>query len=257
RLAARGAARIGAGAVTLLSPASALAVNAMHLTAIMLRRVEDETELQAFMEQRRPSAFVLGPGFGVGSRACRFAERVLSGSAAAQSAHLVLDADGITAFADDPAPLFEAADKSASTLVLTPHEGEFARLFPDLAGEKAVSKLESARNAAARAHAVVVLKGADTVIAAPDGRTAINANATPDLATAGSGDVLAGMIAGLMGQGMLGFEAACAAVYLHADAGRAVGPGLIAEDLPEALMPVLRDMGAARPFEPERDAASR
>lgn len=234
RLAARAAARIGAGAVTVLSPAAALAVNAMHLTSIMLARVEEEAELEEFLQRRRPSALVLGPGFGVGEKARLFAETV-----ARAAVHLVLDADALTAFAEEPGRLFAAAEANPARLVLTPHAAEFARLFPDLAGDEALSKLERARRAAMRAHAIVVLKGPDTVIAAPDGRAVINANATPYLATAGSGDVLAGMIAGLMGQGMPAFEAACAAVQLHAEAGRAVGPGLIAEDLPERLPQVL------------------
>ncbi|MCT7375484.1 NAD(P)H-hydrate dehydratase [Chelativorans salis] len=239
RLAARGAARIGAGAVTVLSPAAALAVNAMHLTAIMLHRVEEEAELAAFIERRHPAAFVIGPGFGVGATARLFTEIVLHPASGTAAAHLVLDADAVTAFAEVPDRLFAAAGVSRATLVLTPHEGEFARLFPDLAEDALLSKLERARQAAVRAHAVLVLKGADTVIAAPDGRAAINTDATPYLATAGSGDVLAGMIAGLLGQGMPGFEAACAAVHLHAEAGRRVGPGLIAEDLPERLPEVL------------------
>lgn len=240
RMAARGAARIGAGAVTLLSPSAALAVNAMHLTAVMLRRVEDEGDLSTFLHERGPAAFVLGPGFGVNEKARAFTERALRFDVAGvEGAHIVLDADGITAFSEEPERLFEAAISSAATLVLTPHMGEFARLFPDLAGDKDLSKLEAARRAAARAHAIIVLKGGDTVVAAPDRRAAINTNATPYLATAGSGDVLAGMIAGLLGQDMPGFQAACAAVYLHAEAGNAIGPGLIAEDLPEHLPQVL------------------
>lgn len=237
RLAARGAARIGAGAVTLLSPGTALAVNAMHLTSIMLRRVEDAAEFAAFRHERSAGAYVLGPGFGVDERARVFTEEVLAPDTAA---HLVLDADGITAFADVPERLFAAAAESRGTLVLTPHMGEFARLFPDLAADDTSSKLAKARQAAARSSAIIVLKGADTVIATPDGEAAINTNATPYLATAGSGDVLSGMIAGLMAGGMPGFSAACAAVFLHCEAGKAVGPGLIAEDLPEALPPVLR-----------------
>jgi hydroxyethylthiazole kinase-like uncharacterized protein yjeF len=234
--------------VTVLSPGNALAVNAMHLTAIMLRKVDGDADLSAFLADRHPSAFVLGPGFGVGGRARGFALAVLGGGATPQDEKaaaeaLVLDADGITSFRDEPNRLFEAAGRAgAPMLALTPHEGEFARLFPDLAADRELSKLEKARQAAARSHGVVVYKGPDTVIASPDGRAAINANGAPWLATAGSGDVLAGIVAGLSAQGMPAFEAACAAVWMHAEAGSRFGPGLIAEDLPAALSPVLREL---------------
>lgn len=240
RLSALAAARSGAGAVTVLSPGNALAVNAMHLTSIMLRKADDRTDVEAFLADRRPSAFVLGPGFGVGDRTREFALAVLAARAGVEG--LVLDADGITSFRDRPEDLFAAAADAAPALVLTPHDGEFARLFPDLAADDDLSKLERARQAAARAHGVVVAKGADTVIAAPDGRAAINDNGAPWLATAGSGDVLAGIIAGLLAQGMPAFEAACAAVWMHGEAGSRFGPGLIAEDLPQALVPVLREL---------------
>lgn len=241
RLSALGAARAGAGAVTVLSPPDALLVNAAHLTAIMLRRCENIEALGEFIRDRKPSSFVLGPGFGVGERLQEFALAVLE--TAGEDATLVLDADGITSFRDAPASLFIAAGaRGASALVLTPHEGEFGRLFSGLAADETLSKLDKARKAAARAHGVIVYKGPDTVIAAPDGRAAINANGTPWLATAGSGDVLAGIIAGLAAQGMPPFEAACAAVWIHAEAANAFGPGLIAEDLPGALVPVLREL---------------
>jgi hydroxyethylthiazole kinase-like uncharacterized protein yjeF len=237
RLAAMAAARIGAGAVTVLSPAAAMLVNASHLTAIMLAKVDDTGDLAAFIERRKPDAFVLGPGFGVGEKTRELALAVLENR---DCGALVLDADGITSFRDAPASLFIMAGSGhAPPLVLTPHEGEFARLFPGLAEDAALSKLDKARRAADRAHAVVIYKGPDTVIAAPDGRAAINANGTPYLATAGSGDVLSGMTAGLLAQGMPAFEAACAAVWMHADAGSRFGPGLIAEDLPGLLPAVL------------------
>lgn len=249
RLSALAAARAGAGAVTVLAPGSALAVNAMHLTSIMLRKTEDVAELAAVLGEGRSTAFVLGPGFGVGEKARDFALAVLAaggrlGEPGARG--LVLDADGITAFREGPQWLFEAAARpEAPALVLTPHDGEFARLFPDIAGGEELSKLGKARVAAERANAVVIYKGADTVIAAPDGRAAINANGSPWLATAGSGDVLAGIVAGLVAQHMPAFEAACAGVWLHAEAGRRFGPGLIAEDMPTALLPVLAELHKA------------
>ena len=241
RLAAQAAARAGAGAVTVLSSPEALPVNAAHLTAIMVAKVEGVGDVERFVTTRKVRAAVLGPGFGVGETARAYVLALLAGHGE-ELAGLVLDADGITAFRETPEELFAAAHASGTALVLTPHEGEFARLFPDLAGDETLSKLERALRAAERAHAVVVLKGADTVVAAPDGRAAINANATPWLATAGSGDVLAGIIAGLLAQGMPAWEAACAAVWIHADAGSRFGPGLIADDLPGLLPAALRDL---------------
>jgi hydroxyethylthiazole kinase-like uncharacterized protein yjeF len=240
RLAAMAAARIGAGAVTVLSPPAAMLVNASQLTAIMLAKVENVADLAEFMERRKPNAFALGPGFGVGERLRELALAVLESGACGG---LVLDADGITSFRDAPASLFIAAGSGhAPPLVLTPHEGEFARLFPGLAADSTLSKLDRARRAAERAHSVVVYKGPDTVIAAPDGYAAINANGSPYLATAGSGDVLAGVIAGLLAQGMPAFESACAAVWMHAEAGSRFGAGLIAEDLPGLLPEVLAEV---------------
>jgi len=239
RMAAMAAARIGAGAVTLLSPASALAVNAVHLTSIMLRRVEDDKELATFLSERELASVVLGPGFGLGDKVRSFADLALRfTSKSDRQLKVVLDADALTGFAGDPQPLFEAAKANRGGAVLTPHEGEFARIFPDIAKATELSKVERARQAAERSGGVIVLKGADTVIAHPDGQATINSNGTPYLATAGSGDVLAGMIAGLMAQGMPPFEAACAAVHLHAETARSLGPGLIAEDLP-ARLPVI------------------
>jgi len=242
RLSAMGAARAGAGAVTMLSPASALQVNAAHLTSTILHRVDTLEEAEAFLRDRKPAALVIGPGLGTASQAAGFAVALI-GKSAGLVRHIVFDADALTVFSRNPDALFEAArPKGAPQLVLTPHEGEFRRLFPDLADDARLSKVEKARAAARRANAIMIFKGPDTVIAAPDGRAAINANGTPLLATAGSGDVLAGICAGLLGQGMPAFEAACAAVWLHAEAARRFGPGLIAEDLPDAMLPVLREL---------------
>lgn len=249
RLSALAAARSGAGAVTVLSPANAMMVNAGHLTSIMLRKIDEVDGLHDFIEDRHPSAFVLGPGFGVGEKARELALAVLGdGKGRPQGVEaLVLDADGITSFHDAPASLFiTTGARDAAALVLTPHEGEFARLFSGLAADQSLSKPDKARKAAARSHGVIVYKGPDTVIAAPDGRAAINANGVPWLATAGSGDVLAGLIAGLIAQGMPPFEAACAAVWVHAEAGARFGPGLIAEDLPLLVASVLGSLQGNR-----------
>ncbi|GGD88760.1 bifunctional NAD(P)H-hydrate repair enzyme [Aureimonas endophytica] len=236
RMAATAALRIGAGLVTVFSPPSALLANAAHLTAIMLQRCEDEAELAERLEDTRLNAFAIGPGFGIGEKAARFVAALL-----AADRSVVIDADAISSFRDAPQALFEAIGRSGGAGVLTPHGGEFARLFPDLA-EGSGSKLDRAREAAARSGAVVVLKGADTVIAAPNGRAAINATGTPYLATAGSGDVLSGMILGWLSQKVPPFEAACAAVWMHGMAARLHGPGLIAEDLPAMLPQVLASL---------------
>jgi hydroxyethylthiazole kinase-like uncharacterized protein yjeF len=255
RLSALAAARSGAGAVTVLSPANAMQVNAAHLTSIMLREAGSLEEVQEFLTARRPEALVFGPGLGprpkVGDFALQLIKALAEGARgeanASHASAIVLDADAITSLAHQPQALFEAARQpNAPALVITPHDGEFGRLFPDIAGDKSLSKLAKGRAAAARANAVIVYKGADTVIAAPDGKAAINSNGAPWLATAGSGDVLSGIVAGLLAQGMPPFEGTCAAVWLHAEAGSRFGPGLIAEDLPLALVPVLRELFDAR-----------
>lgn len=237
RLAARGALRAGAGLVTIASPREALAVNAAANLAVMVRPVDGAGELADFLADRRINVFAIGPGAGVGEATCELVLTALSGQRS-----VVLDADAITSFASQPQRLAEALQRRPEqATILTPHEGEFSRYFGALrADTKAGSKLERARLAAQLIGAVVVLKGADTVVAAPDGRAAIAANAPPYLATAGAGDVLTGMAAGLLAQGMSAFEAAAAAVWLHGEAARAFGPGLIAEDLPEALPRVYR-----------------
>jgi ADP-dependent NAD(P)H-hydrate dehydratase / NAD(P)H-hydrate epimerase len=237
RLSARGALRAGAGLVTLVSPRDALAVNASALMAIMVRSADTAIEFAEILGDKRFNVCVIGPGAGIGERTRDFVLTALSAKRA-----VVLDADALTSFADSPDRLFEAI-KHAQDLqvVLTPHEGEFPRLFSDISNKHSLrSKLERVRDAAARAGAVVLLKGPDTVVASPDGRATIAANAPPWLATAGAGDVLSGMIAGLLAQGVPAFEAASIGVWMHGEAAREAGPGLIAEDLPETLPAVTR-----------------
>lgn len=219
RLAATAALRIGAGAVTLAGPREALLVHAAHVTAVMLA----EADAQGFgrmLAGGRIRAACVGPGAGPQARC-------VAGAALQSGVPLVLDADALTAFAGELDHLARLVRRHPRPVVLTPHDGEFARLLPGAAG----SRLARARAAAALTGAVVVLKGADGVIAAPDGRAAINANAPAWLATAGSGDVLAGFVTGLLAQGMDGFAAAAAACWVHGDVGGRLGAGLIAEDL--------------------------
>ena len=237
RLAARGALRAGAGLVTLASPRDALAINAGALTAVMVRPVDTAIEFGELLGDKRYGTCIIGPGAGVGERTCDLVHTALSAQR-----HLVLDADALTSFAARPELLFESIKSSGDkAVVLTPHEGEFPRLFSDLSNKfPGRSKLERVRAAAERCGAVVLLKGPDTTIAAPDGRATIAANAPPWLATAGAGDVLSGIIAGLLAQGVPAFEAASIGVWMHGEAAREAGPGLIAEDLTETLPAVHR-----------------
>ena len=229
RMSAMAGLKAGAGLVTIASPPDALSINAGLLTAIMLHPVDDEAALRTWLADQRLSTFILGPGFGAGERARQFC-------LALADRHLVLDADGITSFRDNPQRLFDAFAEGPTRLVLTPHEGEFTRLFGELPG----SKLERARGAARRSGAIVIYKGSDTVISVPDGRAAINGNAPPGLGTAGAGDVLAGIVGGFLAQGMAGFDAAAAAVWVHGEAGSRFGrAGLISEDLPGLIPDVL------------------
>jgi hydroxyethylthiazole kinase-like uncharacterized protein yjeF len=257
RLAARGALRGGAGLVTIASPRNALAANAAHLTAIMLAPCDGAAELTGLLQDRRFNALVLGPGGGVGEdmRACVQAALATGEPSRA----IVLDADALTSFEGAAQTLCAAVRACAGPVVLTPHEGEFARLFkmsarfPDSVSQAvesvseglgSASKLARARAAAQFSGAIVLLKGADTVVAAPDGRASIACDLPPWLATAGSGDVLAGLIAACLARGAPAFEAASAAVWLHGAAARAFGPGLIAEDLPERMPQVFAELYA-------------
>jgi len=232
RLAARAALRAGAGLVTISAPEAGLAEHAAHLNAIMLEPLRRGDGVARALSDPRRNACVIGPGFGVGADTQDAVLQALEGQAA-----VVLDADALTSFEDQPGTLFAAIAERSSAVVMTPHDGEFARLFPDLMDIS--SKLERARAAADTSHAVVVLKGADTVVAEPDGYAAINATAPPWLATAGSGDVLAGIVCGCLAQGVPAWHAACAAVWLHGECANRFGPGLISEDLPHMLPAVL------------------
>ncbi len=236
RLAAEAARRAGAGIVTLLCTPETAAIYRAALTGTLVGVVQDSGAFAATVGEARVGAVLLGPGNGVTP-----ATRERSLLALATGRPVVLDADALTVFAGDSGALFDAV---AGPCLLTPHQGEFDRLFGD--GGPG-GKLDRAKDAAARAGAVVLLKGADTVIAAPDGRVTINDNAPPTLATAGSGDVLAGIAVGLMAQGMDPFDAGCCAAWLHGATAANFGPGLIAEDLAGGLPAVLRGLAAMRP----------
>ena len=216
--------RAGAGLLTVAASDDTIPALASHLTAIMMRAVNNEEELSNWISDPRLTAFILGPGFGIGEKARAFV-KLLS------TRKLVLDADGISSFATNPNELFSLLAQGDQGFIMTPHEGEFGRLFPDLVKDSGLSKVEKAVLAAQRSSGIVVYKGADTVIAAPDGHALINTNAPPTLATAGSGDVLAGIVGGLLAQGMPAFEAAAAGVWFHGCAGIKAGPSLTAEDL--------------------------
>ncbi|WP_170399883.1 NAD(P)H-hydrate dehydratase [Ruegeria arenilitoris] len=245
RLAARGALRVGAGLVTLAVPPVAQMEVAAQVTAIMLQRIEGADGVTDVLKDERLNTLCLGPGLGI-ERALELVPAALKAERAT-----VLDADALTAFADDPAALFSQLHENC---VLTPHGGEFSRLFPDIAEKLAAvptkgpaySKVDATREAAKRAGCVVLFKGPDTVIAAPNGQCSINAamyeRAAPWLATAGSGDVLAGFITGLLARGFSPMQAAETAAWLHVECARAFGPGLIAEDLPEQLPKVFKEL---------------
>jgi hydroxyethylthiazole kinase-like uncharacterized protein yjeF len=235
RLTAQACARIGAGLVTVAAPASVWPIYAAALTSVMVHPMRESGALDDILADARINAVVVGPGAGVSDTTQRHALQALATRRA-----VVLDADAISVFGSDPQSMFNAIQ---GPCVLTPHEGEFNRIF-----SAAGNKLQRARHAAGQSGAVVVLKGADTVIAAADGRAIINSNAPPQLATGGTGDVLAGLIAGLLAQGMDAFLAAAAAVWVHGEAARLFGPGLVSEDLQHKVPRVLRRLQALRPF---------
>jgi NAD(P)H-hydrate epimerase len=241
RMAARAAARVGAGLTTVAVPEAALPVYATALTSVMVSPVSRPEDLGDLLADSRYSGLLIGPGAGIGPET---RARVLAMLKAGRAS--VLDADALTSFKDDPQVLFTAIRaKGSVSCVLTPHEGEFKRLFQGVIDTHS-DKLTRARAAARVSGAIVVLKGSDTVVAAPDGRAIVNANAPPTLATAGAGDVLSGIVLGLLAQGMQPFLAAAAAVWLHGAAAARFGPGLLAEDLPERLPAVLRRLAARR-----------
>jgi ADP-dependent NAD(P)H-hydrate dehydratase / NAD(P)H-hydrate epimerase len=233
RLACLAAARAGAGLTTVAVSSAAFPIYAATLLSVMVHPLASEQGFEHLLTDTRFTAFLIGPGAGVSDETCN---RVLAMLGTGRPT--VLDADAITAFQRDPDALFRAI---AGPCVLTPHEGEFQRLF-DPSGDR----LARTREAAQRSGAVVVLKGADTVIAAPDGRAVINRNAPPTLATAGSGDVLSGILLGLLAQGMAPFLAAAAGVWIHGAAANVFGPGLLAEDLPDLLPGVMAKLSTAR-----------
>ena len=234
RLAARAAARAGAGLTTVAVPQVAFPIYAASLTSIMVHPFADNEDLRKFVTEQVFSAFLIGPGAGVGERTRANVLALL-----AANRPTLLDADALTSFAGHRLELFAAL---RADCVLTPHEAEFARLFAPHD-----DKVDRALAAAAACSAIIVLKGRETVIAAPDGRVIVNRDAPPTLATAGSGDVLSGIICGLLAQGMPPFLAAAAGVWMHGAAAAAFGPGLIADDLPDLLPGVLRALGVQTP----------
>ena len=233
RLAARACARMGAGLTTIVVEPQALDVYAKQLESIMVRTIVDSEDARTILADERISAVLIGPGLGVGDRTRNLVEAVLNASKPT-----VLDADALTSFADDPSKLFE---RLSPQCVLTPHEGEFARLFSTTG-----SRLERASTAARKSGAIIVLKGSETLIAHPNGIVVENPPATPHLATAGSGDVLAGLIVSLLAQGMAPLDAATAGVWVHSEIGRRLGIGLIADDMPAEVPAVRRTLESHR-----------
>ena len=230
RLAGHAAYRVGVGMVSIASPPSAVPIYAGGLAEFIVLAVANEEEFSLLLEDRRKNAVLVGPGCGVNRRTRNMALAALRARKA-----VILDADALSVFQDNPNELFKHLEGRQT--VLTPHDGEFARIF-DASGDK----LSRVRAASKLSRSVLLLKGPDTVIAAPDGRAVINDNAPPTLATAGTGDVLAGIVLGLIAQGLDAFDSACCGVWLHGEAARIFGPGLIASDLPDLLPRVLNQI---------------
>ena len=228
RLLAGAALRSGSGLVTIASPTDAIPINAAHLTSVMLLKADNPKDVKHILKDKRFNCVALGPGMPPDKQTIAMVKQVLE-----LQRKTVLDAGALTAFAEKPETFFKHLEKNPSDTFLTPHAGEFARLFPN--ETTLTSKIERAVSAAERSGAIVVLKGPDTIVACPTGQVSVSDNAPPWLATAGSGDVLAGIIAGLASQGIPGFEAACAGVWLHGDAANRLGPGMISSDLDQGL----------------------
>lgn len=233
RLGARAALRVGAGLVSVATSKAAFYINAAQLTSIMVSAYEGAGGLAEILSDKRRNAVLIGPGAGATAETRENVEAVLSSEAT-----VVIDAEGLTAFADNPQELFALIQQRSSPTILTPHKGEFDAIFPELGN--AESKLEQAKRAAEISGAVVVFKGPDTVVSAPDGLSAVTEGSPPWLATAGTGDVLAGLIVGLCAQGMSPLDAAVAGVWIHSDIARSVGPGMIAEDMAPMLPALLQ-----------------
>ncbi|MTI16699.1 NAD(P)H-hydrate dehydratase [Rhodobacteraceae bacterium RKSG542] len=237
RLAAYAGQRVGLGLVTVAAEEQAALIHAAHFSSIMVAECNQSETLEALLSDPRYSSVVIGPAAGIGEKTRHNVSLCLS-----LAKSVLLDADALTSFEDSAPELFELIDQSKAQVIMTPHGGEFHRIFPDLSIDDNLSKVEKAREAAIRSGAVVVLKGADTVIASPKGHALINYNGTPWLATAGSGDVLAGICGGLLGQGMDAFEAAACAVWSHARAAEMSGICLTAEDLIAKLPFVINEI---------------
>ena len=243
RLAAAAALRAGAGLVTLASPRDAMAINAGALTSVMLREADDAAALAELLTDARKNVVAMGPGLGVSAETREKVESALKGGSSSRA--FVLDADALTSFSDEPERLWQAIKAAPGPVVLTPHAGEFARLFDPKGRSPSgapLSKLDKARAAARESGAVLLFKGPDTVVAAPDGRATILSYASPWLATAGSGDTLTGIIAGLLAQGMAPLAAASCGAWMHARAAAIFGPGLIADDIAATLPAVWREL---------------
>ncbi len=229
RMAARAAARMGAGLTTIAVSDEALPIYATALESVMVKSITATHDREQLIFDNRVTAYLIGPGAGVTAETRKLVLQLL-----ATGKPLVIDADAISVFQNDPKALFDAIH---GPCVLTPHEGEFARIFA-MSG----SREQRVNSAAEMAHATIVLKGAKTLIATPNNPLIVNESAPANLATAGTGDVLAGMILGLLAQRMRANLACAAAVWMHGVAANKFGKGLIAEDLPDLLPSVWKEL---------------